>query len=64
MTENTQNNNYRAGYISIIGKPNAGKSTLLNKFLVQKIAAVSPRTQNNRKNQNINKTKKEKNKIN
>ena len=51
MTENNEPIEYRAGFISIIGKPNAGKSTLLNKFLGQKIAAVSPRPQTTRKKQ-------------
>lgn len=51
MTENNETINYRTGFISIIGKTNAGKSTLLNKFLGQKIAAVSPRPQTTRKKQ-------------
>jgi len=31
----------KSGYVSIIGKPNAGKSTLMNKFLDFKLSAVS-----------------------
>jgi len=39
---------FRSGFISIIGCPNVGKSTLLNKMIGQKIAIVSDRAQTTR----------------
>ena len=39
---------YRSGFVSIVGCPNAGKSTLLNRLVGQKIAIVSDRAQTTR----------------
>jgi GTP-binding protein Era len=38
----------KAGFVSIFGRPNAGKSTLLNKLMGEKLAIVSPKVQTTR----------------
>lgn len=39
---------HKAGFVSIIGKPNVGKSTLMNAILGEKISIISPKVQTTR----------------
>ncbi len=39
---------HKAGFVSIIGKPNVGKSTLMNRMLGEKLSIVSPKAQTTR----------------
>lgn len=41
-------NDFKSGFVGIFGKPNAGKSTLLNALLDEKLAIVSPKAQTTR----------------
>ena len=39
---------FRSGFVGIVGKPNVGKSTILNYYLGEKVAVVSPHPQTTR----------------
>ncbi|MGD2253123.1 MAG: GTPase Era [Anaerolineales bacterium] len=42
---------HRSGFVAVIGRPNVGKSTLINRYLRQSVVPVSPRPQTTRRRQ-------------
>ena len=51
MSETEMNQLFKSGFVAVLGRPNAGKSTLLNTLMGQAIAGVSAKPQTTRRRQ-------------
>ncbi|HHS99301.1 MAG TPA: GTP-binding protein, partial [Thiomicrospira sp.] len=47
-TDSAESTNYQAGFAAVIGRPNVGKSTIMNELLGQKLSITSHKPQTTR----------------